>query len=90
MLRLFDRRSVHADDYLALIDFLVEHAELTSPTGTAPESRDDDDRKYLHCASFANADYLLSYDRDLLDVGAVGDTLIRRPEEFMESLEAQN
>lgn len=72
--------------YRFQVDALIAIATAAAPTGVAPECRDEDDRKYLHCAQFADADYLVTYDRDLLDAQALIETRILTPAEFLGAL----
>jgi putative PIN family toxin of toxin-antitoxin system len=86
------RRSIRR--YLARRDFspsrfaeeLADYrklAQIIEPTGEAPACRDEDDRKFLHCAVAGRADFLISSDRDLLDLGEVAGIPIIRPGEFI-------
>jgi predicted nucleic acid-binding protein len=73
ILALFARHNVRPEFYRLELDALCLIAERVAPTGKAPPCRDEDDRKYLHCAQFANVDYLVTYDRDLLDLDSIGE-----------------
>ncbi len=59
-----------AQDYARLAEIL-EPAPLTEPV-----SRDPDDAQILACALGTQADLIVSGDRDLLDLGALGNIRI--------------
>jgi len=88
VVRLFRRAGVLAADYLLMLDDLRHRAILVAPKGEPPPCRDEDDRKYLHCAQFAAVDYLVTHDRDLLDLNSIGDTPIVTPGEFLRQAQA--
>lgn len=50
------------------------------------ELRDPNDIIILECAQSANADYLITRDKDLLAVGRHNQTLILKPEQFVRLL----
>lgn len=81
--RLFRRVGVLAAAYLLMLDDLGHRATFVAPAGEAPACRDEDDRKYLHCAQFARVDYLVTYDRDLLDQTSIGGIPIVTPAELL-------
>ena len=54
------------------------------PPITGAVARDPDDDKIIACAVAAGAEYLVSRDRDLLSLGAYGDTKIVSPEVFLQ------
>ncbi|HYM16430.1 MAG TPA: PIN domain-containing protein [Dehalococcoidia bacterium] len=83
---LFERRRVPAREYMKILDGLCAAAERVAPTGEAPPCRDEDDRKYLHCALYAGVDFIVTRDRDLLDQERIGGTLIVPPDELLERL----
>lgn len=85
---LLARHNVHPEFYRLEIEAVCLSAERVSPTGEPPPCRDEDDRKYLHCAQFAAVDYLITYDRDLLDLGSIGVTSIVTPAEFLQRTKA--
>ena len=65
-------------------------AESVSPEGDAPPCRDERDRKYLHCAATASVDYLVTYDRDMLDLVHIERIPIVTPGDFLVRLRARN
>lgn len=56
------------------------------PTGEPPPCRDEGDRIYLHCAAAAEVDYLVTYDEDLLALGAIQGIPIIPPDELLRRL----
>ncbi len=70
---------------------LLQNSELVNPLGEAPPCRDESDRKYLHCVTFANVPFLVTRDPDLLGEQArmSGMITITTPEEFLEKLKAK-
>lgn len=85
---LFARHGVRPEEYLAALDQLLADAEVVEPPGAAPPCRDEKDRKYLHCALAAQVDYLVSLDKDLLDLGAIGTIPIIRPGQLLTLMRA--
>lgn len=67
--------------FLRDVDSVAEWVELDARpdlTGLA-HSRDPDDDKFIHTALAGEADVLVSGDRDLLDLGRVGELQILSP-----------
>lgn len=89
MLELFRRRGVQPDVFLEALRELYLLCEHITPTGEPPFCRDEDDRKYLHCALAGRLVWLVSRDRDLLDLERVGQTTILPPEDLLVEAEAQ-
>jgi uncharacterized protein len=52
---------------------LFEQAYVVEPTDEVRICRDPDDDKFFACALAAGEDYVVSEDKDVLAVGAVGD-----------------
>ena len=75
-----------------LIDGLQAEAEMVPETpGIAPSiSRDRNDDFLLVDAVLANADYLVSGDNDLLELGEFEGVRIVSPAEFVEILEKES
>ncbi len=48
---------------------VIESAEIVEPTEAITVCRDPKDDKFFECAVTAGADYIVSEDRDILDVG---------------------
>ncbi len=61
-----------------------EFVKKVSPVDVHIE--DPDDRKFLECAAEINADYLLSLDEHLLQVGKIVNTEIFRPSKFLKKV----
>jgi putative PIN family toxin of toxin-antitoxin system len=86
--RLFVQKSVRAQDYAALVQRLRRVATLVEPVGEPPPCRDEDDRKFLHAAVTADVDYLITYDKDLLDIKQIGKCAILTPSDALDRLRA--
>lgn len=84
---LFNRYDVSRSELSAMLTLLVENASLVQLDGEAPPCRDEDDRMYLHCALVSQADWLITRDKDLLEVGTIGTAAILVPEEFIQQLD---
>jgi putative PIN family toxin of toxin-antitoxin system len=80
---LFARHGVGPEEYLAALSEVLDDAEVVHPQGAAPPCRDEDDRKYLHCAVAGRVDCLITLDNDLLDLGDVGGIPIIRPGQLL-------
>lgn len=87
ILRLLQRRGVAIAEFADMILEIYGHSEHVTPTGRPPPCRDEDDRKYLHCAVAGRALWLVTRDRDLLDLGMIGDARIVEPLGFIAALE---
>ena len=61
---------------------------LPSPLGKR-RSRDQDDDKFLACALSVKAEYIITYDRDLLALGKPFGIRILTPSEFLRLMEEQ-
>lgn len=57
-------------------------AEVVDPADRLHVCRDPDDDKFLECAVEAGADYIVSEDRDLLDIGEFRGIKIANVAEF--------
>ncbi|MDB5813179.1 MAG: hypothetical protein JWN23_296 [Rhodocyclales bacterium] len=66
-------------DFNAIADWieLGEHPDITA----VHHSRDADDDKFIHTGLAGEADIIVSGDRDLLDLGQVGELRIMTPTE---------
>lgn len=84
--RLLLRKDVDVLRFEAAISAFCAVAERVAPTGEPPRCRDEDDRKYLHCVVAARADYLVTYDDDLLQMGRLDDARIVTPSEMARQL----
>lgn len=84
--RLLDRVSLSTARYRVRLADVIGAAQRFSPEGEAPECRDPGDRKYLHCAVFAGADFLVTRDLDLLTLETIEGTRILTPEDLLAHL----
>ena len=86
----FDEKMEHKFRYLPerrsrIIDTIRERHTVTLPTNDLPtNSRDPDDNNILQVALFVEADFIVTGDRDLLDLGKVNNTEIINPKTFFE------
>ncbi|OGL77890.1 putative toxin-antitoxin system toxin component, PIN family [Candidatus Uhrbacteria bacterium RIFCSPHIGHO2_12_FULL_54_23] len=84
------------DEYRALIakaadkrarqeldEFFDMVARVRTHERAEARSKDREDQKFLDCASTAGADFIITNDHHLLDLGASGTTKIITPEEFI-------
>lgn len=66
-----------------IVSFLREHSETVIPVEVPADAcRDQDDCVILGTAVGGSAEYLITGDRDLLDLGKFGDVSILSPREF--------
>ena len=71
---------------IARIITLFEKARVVEPHDVPSVSRDPADDKFLACAKVAEAEYLVTEDKDLLVLEAYDGTRICQPVEFIELL----
>ena len=72
---------------LAIFQLILSRSEIILNALEAEvKCRDPDDQKFLDCAHTARADYLVTGDRDLLDIGTVGRTSIITSAQLVERL----
>ena len=62
---------------------LLEQAEVVEPDQQLAVCRDPSDNKFFECAVAGGADYIVSEDRDILDVGEYEGIKTVSAEEFM-------
>ena len=68
-----------------IIETIRERHIITSPTNDLPtDCRDPDANNVLQVALFIKTDFIITGDRDLLDLGAIGKTEIINPKTFFE------
>jgi predicted nucleic acid-binding protein len=89
VVRYFAKRGVTAAEYGAIVSDLWQRSEVIHPAGEPPPCRDEDDRKYLHCARDANADFLVTSDNDLLTVESIGGCRIVTPSELWQIIQEE-
>ena len=72
-------------DALDILALIVANAVVVdAPPLQKPVSADPDDDKFIACAAAAGAHFIVSGDRDLLDVEAYGRARIVRPRVFVD------
>ena len=59
---------------------------MVSPTTAVTVCRDPDDNKFLEAAIAAGAEYLVTSDKDLRDIGEYEGVKIRSPAEFLREM----
>ena len=71
-------------DLFSMIDLLTIYGELCFPvTLEAAVSRDPDDDKFLACALGASCNFIVSGDKDLLDISGYADVDVLKPADFV-------
>ena len=65
-----------------LFQFLMKRIEITQPVSEVRVCRDPDDDKFISCAMDAGALYIVSGDKDLLDIGKYEGVTIITAAEF--------
>lgn len=73
-------------DVQLLIDILDDHAELVSVTSSVEECRDSKDNFLLALAVDGKADYLLTGDKDLLELKSIKSTKIQTIADFLNNV----
>jgi putative PIN family toxin of toxin-antitoxin system len=68
---------------LEILEFTETFSVKILPELTVPVCRDPKDAKFLELALFGHAQYLISGDRDLLDLGVYKKIRILSPEDFL-------
>jgi len=69
---------------IAEIEKLGERVVVLPEHAAAGACRDPDDDKYLECALAAGADYIISGDRDLLDIKEYGGVKIVNARDYLD------
>lgn len=83
--QLLSERMIIDEDYLhALDDFyeVCEEVPLLKHSENRSLPEDPEDEKFLEAAESGHADFIISNDHHLLDVGEFGSTKIVTPKEF--------
>lgn len=65
-----------------LLETILSFSTLVEPTAKINVVSDPDDNKIIECALEADADYILTYDKQLLKLGKYGKAQIVKPEAF--------
>ena len=68
---------------------MIALAEIADPVESLEVSRDPTDDKFFECALAGRADYIISEDRDILDVGEYRGVKTVTAAQFLEILDAQ-
>lgn len=72
---------------LAQVLAVLQRAEVVEPAGKLSVCRDPSDDKFLECALEAGARYIVSEDRDILDVGVYESATTVTGDRFLQLLE---
>ncbi|MCL4862983.1 MAG: putative toxin-antitoxin system toxin component, PIN family [Caldilineaceae bacterium] len=81
------QRLVYADEGQALLDALMQQAEVLPAIGNTPVyTRDAKDDKFVACAIAGQADFLVTFDEDLLVLRQVGVTRVVTPQQLLAEL----
>lgn len=72
---------------MALVLSRLEEAEVVEPRDRLEVCRDPNDNKFFECAVAAGADYIVSEDKDILDVTAFRDIRTVSAAEFIAIIE---
>ncbi|CAO3372562.1 putative toxin-antitoxin system toxin component, PIN family [Azospirillum argentinense] len=75
-----------AAERAAFLDAFAAEARRVEPAPVERLCRDPDDDMFLAVALAADADWLVTVDRQLLSVRQVGRTCILRPERFLDAI----
>ena len=76
-------RSMLETEKKAFLALLFKEAELKEPAEEIHVCRDPKDDKYLELAVSGDADFIISGDKDLLDLHPFRETSILTPEQFL-------
>lgn len=85
----YDRLPITPADRTTFLSILEREVDLVRPTASVDAiERDPDDNVFLECAVAADADYLVSGDDHLLELGTFRATRIVTPAAFLELRES--
>lgn len=80
---------VQPEDAEALLDAIRRKAEYLPPLGAIPPyTRDHKDDKFIACAVVGEVKYVITTDKDLLDMRTFSDIHLIAPDAFLEQFEA--
>lgn len=83
--RIVKRTKMSKEDRISFIEGVIEHSEVTRGVQMSKIiGRDVKDDMFLACAYEARANFIITGDRDLLELKKYGDTKIVTPREFVE------
>lgn len=80
----YDRLPFTAADRIQFLAILRREVDIVRSDESIDTVRDPDDDKFLEVALAGGADYVVSGDRDLFDLGSYGGIEIVTPDEFLE------
>jgi putative PIN family toxin of toxin-antitoxin system len=79
---------IQPEEGQALLDAVRRKAEILPSLGTVPVyTRDPKDDKFVACALAGNAGYVITLDKDILALRALGDMRMVTPDEFLAVLQ---
>ncbi len=74
-------------EVLNIFQLIISISEIVlAPRAAEVKCRDPDDQKFLDCAGAGNADFLVTGDKDLLEVKKLGRTRITMAREMVRAL----
>ncbi|MDI3500981.1 MAG: uncharacterized protein PWP22_752 [Thermoanaerobacter sp.] len=73
-----------------LLYFIEELAEFVHVSNNVTVSRDKDDNKFINCAIDGNCNFVVSGDKDLLEIKEYGGIYIVTVKEFLEIIKSNN
>jgi putative PIN family toxin of toxin-antitoxin system len=88
--RIRDRYSLTEDDVATVVDSLRTDAKVVAGLYEVQRSVDPADDMFLACALEGLAEYIVSGDRHLLEIGSYHDVLVVTPRHFAALLAAEN
>jgi len=80
----YDKIPVTEEKSNLFLTVMSDEGVLVEPGVSVDASKDPDDNKFLECALEVDAQYLVSGDSDLLELGKFRSTDIVTPDEFLE------
>jgi putative PIN family toxin of toxin-antitoxin system len=79
----YDRFGFSEDEKQSFLEIIVAEFYFAEPTVDVDASSDPDDNVFLECAVSVDADYIVSGDSDLLDIGTYDEIPILTAEELL-------
>lgn len=68
----------------ALLEKYRSHSRIIRPTICIRACSDPDDDKFIECALAAGASFIITGDKELLEIGSIENILIITPQEFLD------
>ena len=75
------------EEVLNFIEKIIDQSNIKIPNSKLTICRDPKDNKFLELSLEVNADYIISGDKDLLELKEFQGTKILKPTEFIEELQ---